>query len=367
MKTAQPDASFWRQPPFRTLLLFALLYLFFVSIALMSGSFKFFGKGFAEQLLQTTANPFVGLMIGILATSLVQSSSTTTAMAVALVASGAVPLGSAIAIIMGANVGTSVTNTLVSVAHIARSGEFRRAFAASTVHDFFNIIAILILFPLQMTTNVLGISAGFLASHFQDIGGLEFANPIKWVTQPAVQFFTELTGKSGLLMLLISVLFLFISLRYIVLNLRALVIGKVESFFNDTLFKTAPRALLVGLVLTVMVQSSSITTSLAVPLAGAGILTLAQIFPFTLGANVGTTITAMLASLVTSDLNAVIVAFAHLLFNIFGIIIIWPIRRVPLFLAGYLADLAIRNRAIPITYILIVFFIAPAMIIFFLR
>ena len=107
-------------PLFRLTLLLLLLYIFFVSISLMGASFKFFGKGFAEQLLSTTSNPFVGLLIGVLATSLVQSSSTTTSMVVALVAGGALDVAGAIPIIMGANIGTSVTNTLVSVGHIGR-------------------------------------------------------------------------------------------------------------------------------------------------------------------------------------------------------------------------------------------------------
>ena len=131
-------------------LLLLLLYAFFLSIALIGDSFQFFGQGFAEGLLTTTANPFVGIFIGILATSLVQSSSTTTSMTVGLVAGGALTVEGAIPIIIGANIGTSVTNTLVSMGHISRPSEFRRAFAAATVHDFFNMIAVLVLFPLQL-------------------------------------------------------------------------------------------------------------------------------------------------------------------------------------------------------------------------
>ena len=115
--------------------------------------------------------------------------------------------------------------------------------------------------------------------------------------------------------------------------------------------------------MTVAVQSSSITTSLAVPLAGAGILTLEQIFPLTLGANVGTTITAMLAALVTGELTAVTVAFAHLLFNIVGITVIWPIRRIPLRMARALARAALRSKLVPLTYVLLVFFGIPLLLI----
>jgi sodium-dependent phosphate cotransporter len=351
----------------RLAFLLLLLYMFFVSISLMGASFKFFGKDFAEQLLSTTANPFVGLFIGVLATSLVQSSSTTTSMTVALVAGGALDVTRAIPIIMGANIGTSVTNTLVSVGHISRPDEFKRAFAAATVHDFFNLMAVVVLFPLQLATNFLGRAASFAATVLGEAGGMKFTSPLKAVVKPAVELIERLTQDNGAVMLIISVVLLFVALRYIVVTLKKLVIGKVEAFFNSRLFNNGWRAMLLGLVMTVAVQSSSITTSLAVPLAGAGILTLIQIFPFTLGANVGTTITAMLASLVTGNPAAVTVAFAHLFFNIFGILIIWPFKRIPIFLATTLAGWSLKSKLIPLAYVVIIFFVIPLILIKFVR
>ena len=94
----------------KILLLFAILYLFILSIQLMGSSFKLMGKGFAEALIQTTSNPLVGLLIGILATSIIQSSSTTTSIVVGLVAGGVLTLQGAIPIIMGANIGTTIIN-----------------------------------------------------------------------------------------------------------------------------------------------------------------------------------------------------------------------------------------------------------------
>ncbi len=335
----------------------------------MGASFKFFGKGFAEQLMATTKNPFVGLFIGVLSTALVQSSSTVTSMAVGMVAGGALDVARAIPIIMGANIGTSVTNTLVSVGHINRADEFKRAFSASIVHDFFNVIAVIVLFPLQLTTDFLGHGSEIMANALKDAGGLKLINPIKMIVKPTVDFIQESTAlsgtePSGTIMLIISVILLFVALRYLVVNLKALIIGRVEAFFDKTLFKNAGRALVLGLILTVMVQSSSITTSLVVPLAGAGILTLRQIFPFTLGANIGTTVTAMMASLVTGNLAAVTVAFAHLLFNITGIIVIWPIRFIPLALAEKLAEFSVKSKLVPLFYILILFFIIPIILIY---
>lgn len=349
----------YQHPALKLAILLALLYFFFVSIALMSSSIKFFGKGFAEQLLTTTSSPFVGLMIGIIATSLVQSSSTTTSMVVGLVAAGALNLQGAIPMIMGANVGTSVTNTLVSLAQVARPQEFKRAFAAATVHDFFNIIAIIILFPIQVMTNCLGIAAGLVTTIFSELGGFTFINPLKAATAPAVALIEDLSGGSGTIMLVIAGVLLFVSLRYVVLVLKSLVIGKVQTFFNEKLFRNAGTALMVGLIFTVLVQSSSITTSIAVPLAAAGILTIRQIFPMTLGANVGTTITAILASLVTGNAIAVTAAFSHLVFNIAGIILIWPIKNIPITMAEALASLAVRYRIVPVVYIGVVFFAIP--------
>lgn len=333
----------------------------------MGAAFKFFGKGFAETLLQTTASPMIGLFIGILATSLVQSSSTTTSLTVGIVAAGGLTIEGAIPIIMGANIGTTITNTLVAAAHINRPDEMRRAFAASTVHDWFNIFAVIVIFPLQVATDFIGVSASFLAALFGNIGGMELFNPIQIIIKPAVEFFVNITSKSGVLLLIIALILLFFTLRYIVINLKTLVIGRVETFFDQILFKTDIRAIFVGLILTIFVQSSSITTSMIVPLAGAGILTLRQIYPYTLGANVGTTVTAMLAAMVTGQITAVTVAFAHFLFNIFGIIIFWPLKILPLYCAEKLAEYSLQSKLIPILYIILVFFLIPLILIYLLE
>ncbi|MDI6766694.1 MAG: Na/Pi symporter [Bacteroidota bacterium] len=351
----------------RLLYLIVLLYLFFISISLMGVAFKFFGKGFAETLLQTTASPVIGLFIGILATSIVQSSSTTTSITVGIVAVGGLQIEGAIPIIMGANIGTTITNTLVTTAHIYRPDEMRRAFAVSTVHDWFNLLAVIVLFPLQVTTNFIGISASYLATIFSNVGGLELFNPLQIIIKPSIDLIVNVVGKSGILLLILSLVVLFIALRYIVINLKTLVIGRVEIFFDQILFKTSARALVIGLILTVLVQSSSITTSLAVPLAGAGILTIQQIYPYTLGANIGTTITAMLAAMVTGQIAAVTVAFSHFIFNVFGIFIFLPLKMIPIFFAEKLAEYSLRSKLIPIAYILLVFFLFPLLLIYFLE
>ena len=353
--------------PGKILLLLMLLYFFMLSITLMGSAFKLFGKDFAEQLIETTSNPLVGLVIGILATSVVQSSSTTTSIVVGLVGANALSSANAIPIIMGANVGTSVTNLLVSLGHISHKAEFRRAFAAAIVHDIFNILAVLVIFPIQYFTNFLGFLSDGLAKTFQHLGGLKAISPIKVITGPAVKLILSFTYDSGIIVLILSLVILFLTLRYLVKVLKSLFIGKFEKFFDKVVFKNAFIGLLFGLIITAAVQSSSITTSLIVPLVGAGILKLKQIFPYTLGANIGTTVTAMLASLATGNISAIAVAFAHFCFNVIAVTIIFPFRFIPIETAKWMAKISIKSKIYPILYIVLVFFIIPFLIIYFMR
>lgn len=351
---------------FAVLKLLFFLYLFMFSLQLMGDSLKLFGKDFSEQLIATTTNPFVGLFIGILSTSLIQSSSSTTSIVVGMVGGGALTIETAIPIVMGANIGTSITNTIASLPQINRSNEFQRAFAAATVHDFFNFLSVLILFPLQLMTNYLGYAADVMEKMFENVGGLEFLNPVKAVTQPAVNLVVDTIGADlPWVLFILALLLLFLALKNMVASLKSIVIVRAKEWFDKFLFKNAIRAFGVGILLTMLVQSSSITTSLVVPMAGAGLLTLGQIFPYTLGSNIGTTVTAILAALLTQNVAAVVVAFSHLLFNISGIIVWWPLKSVPIFLAEKFAEYSIKTKLVPLFYILILFFIIPITVIYF--
>lgn len=328
----------------------------------MGEGLKLVGKDFTKDFIAGTNSAFVGLFIGILTTAIVQSSSTTTAIVVGMVAGGLFSFDLAVPIIMGANIGTSVTNILVSFGHIKVKLEFQKAFAAAFVHDIFNVLSVLIIFPLQLKFNIIGKLAMEFADAFSDLGGLAFVSPLKLMTQPAVELSVGLL-TNGWLIFSVSLVLLFAALRYIVVVLKSLIMHQVSRFFDNLLFKNQLMSFLFGLVLTVLVQSSSVTTSLIVPLAGAGLLSLRQIFPYTLGSNIGTTITALLASLVTSSPAAVGVAFAHLLFNCMGILIFWPLQMVPIFIAKKFASVAARNQIIPVIVVILVFFIFPLILI----
>jgi len=351
------------------------LYLFLVGIGGMGYSFKLFGKEFSEKILKATDSAFVGLFIGILATTIVQSSSTTTSVIIGMVAAEAIGVRSAIFMVMGANIGTTVTAKLVSLGHITRKAEFRRAFAASSVHDTFNLITVSLLFPLEYFFRIIEHVATWMGRIFVDFTGItKPENYLKKITKPSIEGLADLLDKVPWLVLLVSIIITFIMLWAIVKLLQSLVLEKLEAFFDTYLFRNAATAFVVGIFLTVAVQSSSITTSLIVPLAGAGVLRLQQIFPFTIGANLGTTITGLLAALAVAGqpgidpklvLAGATVAFAHFLFNASGAVIFLPFKRVreiPVQFAEWLAELCLRNRAIPIAFIILFFYIIPIII-----
>ena len=360
---------------------FAVLYLFLVSIGMIGSAFKGLGRGFAESLFQSQASPFIGLFIGVLATGLIQSSSTTTSLVVGMVAAGTfgsdpeLAVAAAVPYIMGANIGTSITNTIVSLGHIVNREEFKRAFSASVVHDFFNILAVIIIFPLELIFGIISKFSIALSSLLVGAGGGTFTSPIKLITKPTVKWIEHLFQQQSIveanaLMLIAALAFLYFSLRSLTKLIKSLVMFRLQAFFDTHIFRTTLRAMFFGVIITILVQSSSITTSLVIPLAGAGILNLRQIFPYTLGANIGTTVTSLLASMVSGTIAPLAVALGHLSFNLLGIGLLWPIKRVreiPIHLAEWFSNLATKNKIYPLLYLLIVFFLIPLSLISMVR
>jgi sodium-dependent phosphate cotransporter len=361
----------------KTLTILLLLYIFLVSISLLSASFKMFGKDFANRLIQTTANPFIGLFIGILATSLIQSSGTTTSMIVGFVASGALTIENAIPMIMGANIGTTVTNTLVSLGHITRKEEFKRAMACSSVHDLFNVAVVLILFPLEMATGYLRRSSEYLAGLFGQCGGIQIMSPLKAATKPAVLFveriFAEVCGLSltatGIMMLVVSLALLFAAIFLMVTFMKSAIARRAEIIFNKILGRSGAIGIFMGFIFTAIVRSSSVTTSILVPVVASGITTVEKVFPITVGANLGTTTTAVLAAL-TGNIAGITIAFAHFIFNATGILIVYNItvlRRGVILCSKKLAEICTERKVIAFVYVLGTFYVIPALLIFITR
>lgn len=352
-------------------LVIGFLYLFLGGVKLLESGIKGLGKDFTDALFENASNPLAALFVGILATVLVQSSSVTTATIVGLVASGVVSVETAVPMIMGANIGTTVTNTLVSLAHARQDDSFRRGFAAATMHDFFNLIAVIVILPLEILTGFLSSAATSVAQFISggtELGG-SFDSPIKgavkWLAGLFESLFEVFTGNEtalAVISIVVGIGLIFLTLTLITRNMRVLVADRVERSLNAALARSGIVGLVVGMLITISVQSSSITTSILIPLVASGLLALRNAYPITLGANIGTTVTALLAALGAGALDGLTIAVTHTLFNILGILLVFPwpkIKYIPVRMAEGLANMAVARKWLALAYVGVTFIAIP--------
>jgi sodium-dependent phosphate cotransporter len=359
-------------PFVRAIFVFGLLYVFLVGVSTLEAGIKAMGSDFNDKLLESVDNPLAGLFAGVLATVLVQSSSVTTATIVGLVGSGTMTIEAAVPMIMGANIGTTITNTLASLGHARRNEEFRRAFTAATMHDFFNIIAVSIFFPLQLATGFLTVMAEWLADLFGDnnVSGGETKSPLKQAVKApvgrikdALESVIDSDILLGSVLLLVGIGLILVALASLSRNMRSLIAGRIETAINAAVAKGGGIVgLFTGLFVTIGVQSSSITTSIIVPLVGSGVLSVRNAFPITVGANIGTTVTALLASLAVDLRLGLVIALHHVLLNVIGVAVLYPIpwfRNAPVAMAERLADIATTHKSFVALYVFGVFVMVP--------
>ncbi len=274
----------------RWLLLAFLVYVMLLAVSMIGSGFKYAAGDHAKALFSFASNPIMGLIIGMVSTALIQSSSTVTSIIVGMVAGG-LPITIAVPMMMGANIGTSITNTLVSLGHVARKEEFQRAFNAATIHDFFNVLSVLIFLPLEMAFGVLEYLSGQLVAVLNtgQAMGVDGVNPIKAATQPVTDLITELLQflpsiYPGVAKIILGIGLIMLSITYMGKIMKSLMVGKAKELLHKSIGKGPLSGIASGAVTTVLVQSSSTTTSLMVPLVGSNVLQAKDIYPFTLGA-----------------------------------------------------------------------------------
>ncbi|MDQ2193902.1 MULTISPECIES: Na/Pi symporter [unclassified Vibrio] len=367
--TAAPIASTTRWLRWANLAF--MLYLLLLAVAMVGSGFKWATGDQAKVLFEFASHPIAGLMIGLVATALIQSSSTVTSIIVGLVAGG-LPVEMAIPMVMGANIGTTVTNTLVSLGHVRCQIEFKRAFASATIHDFFNLLAVLIFLPLEMMFGILEKISHWLVSPLLSTGdmsmkGLDFIKPI---TSPII---TALKGQlitfgeviGGVMLIVLGIATIFVAITVMGKLMKSLMVGRAKEILKDAIGRGPLHGILSGSIVTVLVQSSSTTTSLMVPLVGTGVLKVRDVYPFTLGANIGTCITALLAATAVSGEFAVFalqIALVHLTFNVLATVLIYGVpflRELPIKGAEMIAEMATKNKSVVAVYLLSVFIILP--------
>ena len=461
---------------------FSALYFFLIGISVLSDAFKLIAGTGAGEVFTGTTNPIAGLMIGVLATVLVQSSSTTTSIITVLVGDGLVPLESGIPMIMGANIGTSVTNTIVAFSLIGEGQlAYERGFSGATVHDMFNYLNVLVFLPLELIVDLLNPNGGGLleiisgamvpdefsgegkpdnkikewtavvkgkivstdkgvvtdiargipeaadcATTTDDItfkfstkqydpssytycinGSISEVVPAEINGEPNVENLTDfeivrklfneaklLSGgflfeknkgdkEAGVALLFLSLFMMILCLSTIVKSLSMIMRGPARVYMRKVLnfdellpevFYSSPflkalhiggwLSIAAGAGLTFFVQSSSITTSVLTPMVAADLLTLENMFPYTLGANIGTTTTALLAAIADQKPLALQIAFVHLLFNCLGTLLWFPLpfmRAIPVGLARFLGRTTYITKTAPLVYIALAFLIYPAL------
>lgn len=515
---------------FRLGMVVMFLFFFLVALAIMGDGFKAVGGKESGSLFTSINNPIAGLMVGILATVLVQSSSTTTSVVVSATAAGVLGVQQGVPIIMGANIGTSVTNTIVSLGFVNDHENYERAFSGATVHDMFNFLGVVIFLPLDIIVNSMngenggifksiaeqivpedisssenedffikkevgllskriievnkdiisdyatgepqtycdrfgaqayvmkdkkgcadsiipllsfsntiaiddpsylligqsesgkfncqcdsnhsaalfasGTVSGQVYDTFADTGGkcsgafdwdfcvaskyddammqMDFGiNTSEYIERSTIHaetfydFARTVKGgdlfesgyndfEIGIISLIISLIVLIICLLGIVKIMQTILAGPAEKWvvagLNYNFTGGGYLAILIGAGLTLLVQSSSITTSILTPMVAIGTLTLENMFPFTIGANLGTTVTGLIAGVSAGKKNGIQIALCHLFFNIFNTLVWYPIpfmREVPLNAARFLGTMAAAFRLFPVIYILVLFVTYP--------
>lgn len=380
MNSSQYDAIFKYAGLIARLFLFVfLVYLFLVAVKLFGTAatvYTNYDKDILTTLASQLKNPFTGLCLGIILTALMQSSSATTSLSVAMVASGVIPLEGAISIIMGANIGSALTCSIVSMTYIGSARQtFTRAFSSSLIVELFNILTVLICFTLELCFGYLSKTSMFLASLIpaSAAGSSTGVNPISCAIDAPAKGIRDfcLLGLSPpvttIIMAICGLIVLIFSLVYITKNMKVLMADRIEEWLNRALSKNGYIGLLVGVIVTITIQSSGITTSLLVPLVAAGALSIRTIYPIILGTNIGTTITAILAAMAFLDSPTgqlgLALAFAHTLFNVTGVILFYPIpqMRIPVFLTKRLSVILTRSRWYIIGWIAMLYFILPGL------
>ncbi len=369
------DEHLAKTGPLTWILVLCFVYLLLIGVGTVGQGFKLStgGKQGAQAIFEFATNPIVGVILGTFATALVQSSSTVTSVIVGMVAGG-LPVSVAVPMIFGANMGTTITNTIVSLGSVKNSTDFQRAFQAATVHDFFNLYAILIFLPIEALFHPLERMGGALSHLLVDGAVIDKGrfNLVGMITKPVYKSLVALLEGfgdrlGGILAILLGIGMIILAVLQLGKLLKAVMVGRAQKVINSVIGRGPVLGILSGTLITILVQSSSTTTSLIIPLAAAGVLTLRQIYPFTLGANIGTCVTAVLAATAITENQdvALQIALVHLLYNVCGVLLFtlvpW-LRMTPIWSAEALGQLTVKRKGLAFGYVALVFFGLPGLV-----
>jgi len=370
------------------------IYLFIASLEGVKSGFKLiFAEWQTSILSMVTSNtaPMTGLALGMLSTALVQSSSAVVAATMVsmsgMVASG-LPLEAAIQfgvpMVLGANIGTTVTNTIVAfgVQRGMTMKEFKDTIPGVIVDDVYEALTITIFFILELSTGVISrtvIRLGnfytkvlkmedFFAAFDKTIIDIIIEEPlIKPTKALAVGFLGDRFG--GVLLFLVWFVIIIVTMGMITNGLEKIIEMEWEDKVKAA-FENPYRGFATGFGITFLVGSSSIGSSLVIPFLATKVVDLKKAYPYLVGCNMATTVDlSQIYGYVAGGVVGMILGSAHVLLNIMALTIwlISPLRFVPVKIAEWLGDRIAQNKNAAyalLAWVVVVFFVIPILVIY---
>jgi len=379
------------------LMLIIGIFLFICSLEGVKSGFKLiFAEWQAGILGMIDANtaPMTGLAIGILGTALVQSSSAVVAatmVSMASMVSGGLSMESAmrfgVPMVLGANIGTTITNTIVifGIKRGMTMREFGDTIPGVIVDDVYEALTIGIFFAVEMTTGFLSNITLRLGDFFSEVLNLEslFAAFDKTIidiivnapiVKPLTNFMVNLLGPriGGILLFVIWFAVIVFSMGLITKGLENLIEleweDKVKAAFSNPF-----RSFFTGFSITWLVGSSSIGTSLVVPFLATKVVDLRKAYPYLCGCNMATTVDlSQIYGYIAGGIVGLMLGSAHVLLNIMALTLwlVSPLRFVPVMIAEKIGERIQENQNAGVLlafWVIFIFFVVPLAIIFLSR
>lgn len=379
------------------LMLIVGIFLFICSLEGVKSGFKLI---FAEWqsgilgMIDANTAPVTGLAIGILSTALVQSSSAVVAatmVSMASMVSGGLSMESAmrfgVPMVLGANIGTTVTNTIVvfGVKRGMTTREFGDTIPGVIVDDVYEALTIAIFFAVEMTTGFLSNLTLRLGDFFSEVLNLEtmFAAFDKTIidiivkapiVKPLTNFIVNLLGPKigGVLLFVIWFVVIVFSMGLITKGLENLIELEWEDKVTAA-FSNPFRGFLTGFSITWFVGSSSIGTSLVVPFLATKVVDLKKAYPYLCGCNMATTVDlSQIYGYIAGGIVGLMLGSAHVILNIMALTLwlVSPLRFVPVAIAEKIGEAIQKNQNAGVSlalWVAFIFFVVPIAIIMLSR
>ncbi|KAK5980560.1 hypothetical protein GCK32_008513 [Trichostrongylus colubriformis] len=358
----------------RCMAIFIILFLYICSLSNLSTAFSLLGSrglGKAIKASPLINDPISAVMVGMMATVILQSATTTINVLVGMIAADMLTVHDAIPVMMGSELGGTLVNAIVSLAYSGKPEEFRRAFAAATLADVFNVCCIFIILPLELATGFIEKLSWLIVDPLIAEQGISLKT-VDLLTDPVNRMILEVNEPELRNATIDDDYFppdhsfvyrcVFKNAKYV----RGLLGKECPGRWK---FCTGYTVMLVGMIITLAIQSNNIFSSALTPLVGSGVITLEQMYPLVLGSNIGGSFSAVLAALTADGSRfekTLQMAVCQVLYNVIGTFMFYLIpwtRALPIYLSRRLGEITDQYRWFIVVFILLFFVLIPGIIV----